>query len=76
MLAATLVEKKTGIVVTLPASCPRAAPIRLLFDALAPPQKARLQHWPLLILKHQPKIKTKALSDIEIGRKAPVCAPS
>ena len=76
MMAATLVEQTTRIVVTLPATCPRAAPIRLLFDELAQPQKARLQHWPLLILSHQPKINTKALSDIEIGRKAPVCAPS
>lgn len=39
-LAAAVVEKKTRIVMTLPASCPRQALIRLLFDALAPPQKA------------------------------------
>lgn len=36
-LAATIVEKKTRIVMTLPASCPRQNLIRLLFDALAPP---------------------------------------
>lgn len=36
-LAATIVEKKTRIVMTLPASCPRQSLIRLLFDALAPP---------------------------------------
>ncbi len=35
-LAATIVEKKTRIVMTLPASCPRQSLIRLLFDALAP----------------------------------------
>ena len=39
-LAATLVEKKTRIVMTLPASCPRQNLIKLLFDALAPPQEA------------------------------------
>jgi hypothetical protein len=37
-LAATVVEKKTRIVMTLPASCPRQNHIKLLFDALAPPQ--------------------------------------
>ena len=36
-LAATIVEKKTRIIMTLPASCPRQSLIRLLFDALAPP---------------------------------------
>jgi hypothetical protein len=36
-LAATIVEKKTRIVMTLPASCPRQSLIRLLFEALAPP---------------------------------------
>jgi hypothetical protein len=39
-LAATIVEKKTRIVMTLPASCPRQNLIKLLFDALAPPQEA------------------------------------
>jgi hypothetical protein len=39
-LAATIVEKKTRIVMTLPASCPRQTLIRLLFDALAPPLPA------------------------------------
>lgn len=39
-LAATIVEKKTRIVMTLPASCPRQSLIRLLFHALAPPQPA------------------------------------
>ena len=38
-LAATIVEKKTRVVMTLPASCPRQNLIRLLFDALAPPQQ-------------------------------------
>ena len=38
-LAATIVEKKTRIIMTLPASCPRQSLIRLLFDALAPPQQ-------------------------------------
>lgn len=37
-LAATIVEKKTRIVMTLPASCPRQSLIRLLFHALAPPR--------------------------------------
>jgi hypothetical protein len=37
-LAATIVEKKTRIVMTLPASCPRQQLIRLLFAALLPPQ--------------------------------------
>nr|WP_286131784.1 transposase [Roseobacter sp. AzwK-3b] len=36
-LAATIVEKKTRIIITLPASCPRQSLVRLLFDALAPP---------------------------------------
>ena len=36
-LAATIVEKKTRILMTLPASCPRQSLIRLLFEALAPP---------------------------------------
>ena len=39
-LAATIVEKKTRIVMTLPASCPRQSLIRFLFDALAPPNTA------------------------------------
>jgi hypothetical protein len=39
-LAATIVEKKTRIVMTLPASCPRQNLITLLFDALAPPKTA------------------------------------
>ena len=39
-LAATIVEKKTRIVMTLPASCPRQSLIRFLFDALAPPLPA------------------------------------
>lgn len=39
-LAATIVEKKTRIVMTLPASCPRQSLIRLLFHALAPPNPA------------------------------------
>ena len=39
-LAATIVEKKTRIIMTLPASCPRQSLIRLLFDALAPPNPA------------------------------------
>ncbi len=34
---ATIVEKKTRIIMTLPTSCPRQSLIRLLFDALAPP---------------------------------------
>jgi len=37
-LAATIVEKKTCIVMTLPASSPRQSLIRLLFAALLPPQ--------------------------------------
>ncbi len=37
-LAATITEKKTRIVMTLPASCPRQSLIRLLFDALGPPR--------------------------------------
>ena len=39
-LAATIVEKKTRIVMTLPASCPRQNLINLLFDSLAPPHPA------------------------------------
>lgn len=39
-LAATVVEKKTRIIVTLPASSPRQGLLRLLFDALAPPKPA------------------------------------
>jgi hypothetical protein len=39
-LAATIVEKKTRIIMTLPASCPRQSLIRLLFAALAPPPPA------------------------------------
>ncbi len=39
-LAATIVEKKTRIVVTLPASCPRQALLRFLFNALSPPEPA------------------------------------
>ena len=39
-LAATIVEKKTRIVITLPASCPRQNLIKFLFDALAPPLQA------------------------------------
>ncbi len=37
-LAATIVEKKTRIVMTLPASSPRQQLIRLLFSALDPPR--------------------------------------
>jgi hypothetical protein len=37
-LAATIEEKKTRIIVTLPASCPRQRLLRFLFDALTPPQ--------------------------------------
>lgn len=36
-LAATIVEKKTRIIMTLPASCPRQSLIRMLFGALASP---------------------------------------
>jgi hypothetical protein len=39
-LAATIIEKKTRIIVTLPASCPRKGLLNLLFDALAPPKAA------------------------------------
>jgi hypothetical protein len=39
-LAATIVEKKTRIVVTLPASCPRQGLLRFLYHALAPPETA------------------------------------
>ena len=39
-IAATVVEKKTRIVMSLPASCPHQSLIRLLFDALAPPHNA------------------------------------
>ena len=45
-LAATIVENKTHIVVTLPASCPRQSLIKLLFDALAPPQPTLRQPRP------------------------------
>jgi len=37
-LAATIVEKKTRIIVTLPASCSRQGLLRFLFNALAPPE--------------------------------------
>jgi hypothetical protein len=39
-IAATIVEKKTRITLTLPASCPQQGLLRLLFDALAPPRSA------------------------------------
>tara|TARA_R110002012_G_scaffold316435_1_gene531375 strand:- start:7064 stop:7954 length:891 start_codon:yes stop_codon:yes gene_type:complete len=39
-LAATIVEKKTRIIITLPTSCPRKGLLHLLFDALAPPKAA------------------------------------
>jgi len=39
-LAATIVERKTSIIVTLPASCSRQGLLRLLFHALAPPEPA------------------------------------
>jgi len=39
-LAATIVEKKTRIILTLPASCPQQGLLRLLYDALAPPRPA------------------------------------
>jgi len=39
-LAATIVEKKTRIIVTLPASCPRQGLLRLIFHAFAPPGPA------------------------------------
>ncbi|MBC7285720.1 transposase, partial [Hoeflea sp.] len=39
-LAATIVEKKTRISITLPTSCPRQGLLHLLFDALAPPKAA------------------------------------
>ena len=39
-LAATIVEKKIRITLTLPASCPQKGLLRLLFDALAPPRSA------------------------------------
>lgn len=39
-LAASIVEKKTRIIVTLPASCPQQGLLRLLFDAIAPPDPA------------------------------------
>ncbi len=39
-LAATIVEKKTRILITLPTSCPRQGLLHLLFDALAPPKAA------------------------------------
>ncbi|WP_083480418.1 hypothetical protein [Jannaschia seosinensis] len=34
------IPKKTRIIVTLPASCPRKGLLLLLFDALAPPKTA------------------------------------
>jgi hypothetical protein len=37
-LAATIAEKKTRIIMTLPASSPRQSLIKLLFEALLPPQ--------------------------------------
>ncbi len=39
-LAATIVEKKTRITLTLPASCPQQGLLRLLCDGLAPPKTA------------------------------------
>ena len=39
-IAATLVEKKTRIVMSLLASCPHQSLFRLLFEALAPPHRA------------------------------------
>ena len=36
-IAATVVEKKTRIIMSLPASCPHQSLIRLLFEGLAPP---------------------------------------
>ena len=39
-LAAIIVEKKTRIIVTLPASCPQKGLLNLLFDALGPPKAA------------------------------------
>ena len=39
-IAATVVEKKTRIVMSLPASCPHQSLIRFLFEALAPPHSA------------------------------------
>ena len=39
-IAATIVEKKTRITLTMPASCPQQGLLRLLFDALAPPRSA------------------------------------
>lgn len=39
-LAATIVGKKTRIIITLPASCPQQGLLRLPFDALAPPGTA------------------------------------
>jgi hypothetical protein len=39
-LAATIVEKKTRIIITLPTSCPRQGLLHLLFHALAPPKAA------------------------------------
>ena len=37
---ATVVEKKTRIIMSLPASCPHQSLIRLLFEGLAPPHSA------------------------------------
>ena len=39
-IAATVVEKKTRIIMSLPASCPHQSLIRLLFEGLAPPHSA------------------------------------
>ena len=39
-IAATVVEKKTRIIMSLPASCPQQSLIRLLFEGLAPPHSA------------------------------------
>ena len=39
-IAATVVEKKTRVVMSLPASCPHQSLIRLLFEAIAPPHRA------------------------------------
>ena len=39
-IVATVVEKKTRIIMSLPASCPQQSLIRLLFEGLAPPHSA------------------------------------
>lgn len=39
-LAATIVEKKTRVIITLPACCPRRKLLTLLFRALEPPRPA------------------------------------